>query len=163
LIKKTLFSIILLASFVTSFSQSLETIVLSRSKTIDINYKTANYLSKASLTFLKFTNGRYGIQFSFTASQMTMSHIYVSNMDSLYLGLTHNKHLTLKTRYQDTVYNLMDGKNIWETYYFLDNSQFELFRKERLTEIFTPNGIKALTLRLKKNSKIEIYETANSF
>ena len=57
----------------------------------------------------------------------------------------------------------MDGKNIWETYYFLDNSQFELFRKERLTEIFTPNGIKALTLRLKKNSKIEIYETANSF
>ena len=155
--KHPLFTFLLTIISFVSFSQNRDTAIFTKSEPTKIAFASKNDISTASLTFLKFVDGEYGIQFNMVASSKTSAYIYAHNMDSLVIKLANNKNIVLRP-YKDTVYNQMDGTNNWTAYYFVEKSVISLLRSDRITQIFS-----GATLQLKKQTSSKIYAIANSF
>jgi hypothetical protein len=155
--KQPLFSFLLSITSFVSFSQNRDTTILIKSEPTKIAFASKSNISTASLTFLKFIDGEYGIQFNMVATSKTSAYIYAHNMDSLVFKLANNTNIILRP-FKDTVYNQMDGTNNWTAYYFVGKSEISLLKSDRITQIFSGAG-----LQLKKQTSSNIYAIANSF
>ena len=155
--KQTVITFLLTVIFFECFSQFRDTSILIKSEPIKIEFASKNNISTAFVTFLKFGDGKYGIQFNMVATYKTSANIYARNMDSLTLKLNDGKLIILKP-FDDIVYNLMGGQNSWTAYYFVDNTEITLLKSHRIEQIFS-----GASLQVKKRNANKIYEIANSF
>jgi hypothetical protein len=155
--KQPLFIFLLTIVSLVSFSQNRDTTIVNKSESTKIAFASKNNISTASLTFLKFKDREYGIQFNIVATSKTSAYIYAHNIDSLVFKLANNKNIILRP-YKDTVYNQMDGTNSWTAYCFVEKSEISKLRSDRITQIFSE-----MSLQLKKQTSFKIYAIANSF
>jgi hypothetical protein len=155
--KQTVITFLLAIISFVCFSQFVDTYILNKSEQIKIVFASKNDISSASLAFLKFFGGKYGIQFNMIATSNKSAYIYARNMNSLTLNLNDDKQIILKP-YKDTVYNLMDGTNSWSAFYFIEEAEISLLKNEQIIQIFSEAG-----LRIKKQTANKIYAIANSF
>jgi len=146
----------------TSFAQLSDTSIIAKSPTVDLSYSPTAPISKTTITFLKFKND-YGIQFSFLTPNKYISHIYIESLDSFVLKLSSDKRLVLNRPYRDSIYNQSDGSLFWQVIYFIDKTQFEEIRQNKIVEMLVTHRSKPLTLQLKRKSQTKVLEVASSF
>ena len=146
----------------TSSAQLRDPSIIAKSPKVYIRYTPAVPVSKTAITFVKFKE-EYGIQFSFVTPTQYMSHIYIESVDSFGLGLSSNKRLILNRPLRDTMHNESDGSYVWQIIFFIDKTNFEALRQNKIETLFVTHGGRPLELNVRRKSQTKVLEFASLF
>lgn len=124
-----------------------------------ISYAPTDTITKTAFSIKKFENKEVFVELIFITKRLAVQHGL--HIDSILLQSTRSK-IFLYNPIKDTVYYQNDGSLCNKIFHRISIAQFDLLKKEPISEIILRYGNAPVHLRLIKRSQVQITREVNS-